>query len=148
MSHDYIPSSFTEKQNNTTHLGNNDWVFSAKGYFFDSSGNFLIEEFKSAMFDQKVKHEGHTEWAQQTLDNLNNLLNSNVKLYPYYDNETYLVKNYAKIKCCNKWFELHNFTNTCYTCYSDYNTAGQLLSNREFWGEETGESYVDIANVK
>ena len=148
MEINYIPSSFTEKQNNITCLGNNEWAFSAEGYFFDSSGNFLIEEFKSAMFDQKVKHEGHTEWAQQTLDNLNNLLNSNVKLYPYYDNETYLVKNYAKIKCCNKWLELYSFTNTCDSCHSDYNTAGQLLSPRVFWGEETGEHYSELVNLK
>lgn len=41
--------------------------------------------------------------------------------------------------CCRTSFELRNFTNTCPECGADYNSAGQLLGPREFWGEETGE---------
>jgi len=35
--------------------------------------------------------------------------------------------------------------NTC-DCGKDYNGSGQLLAPRSQWGEETGETYVDIMN--
>lgn len=41
---------------------------------------------------------------------------------------------------CNAEVELYGFTNTC-ECGTDYNWAGQELAPREFWGEETGESW-------
>lgn len=148
MKSNYIPSDFVEKKNNTTRLANDNWMFSAEGYFFDREGNFLVDDFKKAMFDQKVTKEGFEAWAQTALDNLNKLLSENVDLTPYYDNATYSIKIPAKVKCCNQWLELYNFTNTCDACHSDYNTAGQLLVSREFWGEETGENYSDVSRMK
>ena len=47
---------------------------------------------------------------------------------------------------CGREVELDRFTNTC-DCGRDYNGSGQLLAPREQWGEETGETYADIANL-
>ncbi len=44
---------------------------------------------------------------------------------------------------CGAHVELYGFTNTCERCGRDYNSSGQLLGSREFWGEETGESFND-----
>lgn len=43
---------------------------------------------------------------------------------------------------CGEEVELRNFTNTC-ECGADYNTSGQRLAPREYWGEETGEHWTD-----
>jgi len=45
---------------------------------------------------------------------------------------------------CGALVELDRFTNTCGRCERDYNSSGQELAPREFWGEETGESVSDI----
>ena len=34
--------------------------------------------------------------------------------------------------------------NTCDKCGDEYNSSGQLLAAREFWGEDTGESISEI----
>ncbi len=48
------------------------------------------------------------------------------------------------IRCdCGREIFCIEFTNTCENCGSDYNSSGQLLSPREFWGEETGEHPAD-----
>lgn len=47
---------------------------------------------------------------------------------------------------CGEEVELRNFTNTC-DCGADYNMSGQQLAPRECWGEETGESWVDVINA-
>ena len=44
---------------------------------------------------------------------------------------------------CGEEVELSRFTNTCYGCGADYNSAGQLLAPREQWGYETGEHWSD-----
>lgn len=50
-------------------------------------------------------------------------------------------------KChCGEEVALGNFTNTCPKCGRDYNFSGQELAPREQWGEETGETAVDIIN--
>lgn len=47
-------------------------------------------------------------------------------------------------KCdCGEEVILDSFTNTC-SCNRDYNMSGQLLSPREFWGEECNETAEDI----
>ena len=45
---------------------------------------------------------------------------------------------------CGHEVELSAFTNTCEECGRDYNSFGQELAPRECWGEETGESYLDV----
>ena len=47
----------------------------------------------------------------------------------------------ATLKCCGTWLELGKFTNTCSKCGTDYNSSGQQLAARHFWGEETGEMW-------
>lgn len=37
-----------------------------------------------------------------------------------------------------------DFTITCGRCGADFNGSGQRLADRSQWGEETGETYVDI----
>ena len=49
----------------------------------------------------------------------------------------------AEIKCCDEWLSLGSFTNTCPHCDADYNGSGQLLTSRQFWGEETGEHWSE-----
>lgn len=49
---------------------------------------------------------------------------------------------------CGAQVELAHFTNTCDRCGADYNSSGQRLASREFWGEETGEHPADIARIK
>lgn len=46
-------------------------------------------------------------------------------------------------KCdCGRTVICRNFTNTC-ECGADYNSAGQRLAPRHFWGEETGEHWTE-----
>jgi len=49
----------------------------------------------------------------------------------------------VEVKCCGRWLECLNFTNTCPRCEADYNFAGQRLAPREQWGEETGEPWYE-----
>ena len=51
-------------------------------------------------------------------------------------------------KCCGQELYLDGFTNTCEFCGADYNWAGQLLTPRDQWGEETGEHPADILRIK
>lgn len=49
---------------------------------------------------------------------------------------------------CGAQVELAHFTNCCDRCGADYNSSGQRLAPREFWGEDTGEHPADIARIK
>lgn len=52
-------------------------------------------------------------------------------------------------KCeCGQEVYLDRFTNTCDGCDRDYNSAGQELTPREQWGEETSEQLSDILQIK
>lgn len=55
-----------------------------------------------------------------------------------------MTKKPKIITCCGKPLECPDFTNTCEVCGADYNWNGQRLVAREYWGEETGETYGDI----
>lgn len=48
----------------------------------------------------------------------------------------------GKCECGCKVY-LANFTNTCDRCGADYNSSGQRLAPRHFWGEETGEHWSE-----
>ena len=56
-------------------------------------------------------------------------------------------RGWTEVKCCGSWIQCLGFTNTCDCCNTDYNGSGQELSPREQWGEETGESYLDLLNI-
>lgn len=60
----------------------------------------------------------------------------------YYENK-FFNRVPARIKCCDQWLSLGSFTNTCEHCNADYNSGGQLLADRRFWGEETGEHWTE-----
>lgn len=47
---------------------------------------------------------------------------------------------------CGQTIVCSRFTNTCPECGADYNMSGQHLAPRAQWGEETGESALDIIN--
>ncbi len=50
----------------------------------------------------------------------------------------------VEVKCCGEWLCVSGrFTTTCDHCDTDYNSAGQELAPREFWGEETGEHWSE-----
>lgn len=49
---------------------------------------------------------------------------------------------------CGAEVILDSFTNTCDGCEADYNMSGQMLADRRFWGEETGESLADIERIR
>lgn len=50
----------------------------------------------------------------------------------------------TEVMCCGEWLECTRFTNTCGNCNADYNMSGHMLAPREQWGEDTGESILDI----
>ncbi len=43
---------------------------------------------------------------------------------------------------CGRKVDCYDFTNTC-KCGADYNFNGDLLTDRECWGEETGEHWTE-----
>ena len=62
----------------------------------------------------------------------------------YRDETGYRHASIGRCDCGDEVY-LGGFTNTCDRCGADYNSAGQLLAPRCFWGEETGEHPADIA---
>lgn len=44
--------------------------------------------------------------------------------------------------CSNHVVLEDSWSNECSCCHTEYNGSGQELAPREFWGEETGESFV------
>jgi len=49
---------------------------------------------------------------------------------------------------CGKIVSLGGFTNTCENCGRDYDSSGQELAPRYFWGEETNETLDDILKIR
>jgi|HigsolmetaGSP11D_1036233.scaffolds.fasta_scaffold79521_2 hypothetical protein len=49
------------------------------------------------------------------------------------------------VKCdCGEEVVCQGFTSTCGRCGADYNWNGDRLTPRWQWGEETGETWLDI----
>jgi hypothetical protein len=65
------------------------------------------------------------------------------------EDQTYTrrIPGYLIIRCdCKREVVCdHHFTNSC-ECGADYDSSGNRLAPREFWGEETGETYADIVS--
>ena len=56
---------------------------------------------------------------------------------------TYQRRIYREGLCgCGRKVFLERFTNAC-SCGLDYDTSGNVLAPREFWGEETGEHWSE-----
>ena len=94
---------------------------------------------------QLFKDMGLGKWKEESdigYQNYLKVLESGDYKLGYYENEfSYRVS--AQIKCCDVWLSLGSFTNTCSKCRADYNSSGQLLAPRNFWGEETGEHWTE-----
>jgi len=60
---------------------------------------------------------------------------------------TYIDPAIGLCNGCGEEVVLYGFTNTC-ECGLDYNSSGQQLAPRHFWGEETGEHYSDILKIR
>jgi len=60
------------------------------------------------------------------------------------DPETNRVVEAKIIECvCKAHIQLWgSWANECEKCGREYNGAGQALAPREFWGEETGETFT------
>lgn len=61
---------------------------------------------------------------------------------------SYVVPAVGRCEDCGMEVSLDGFTNTCERCGADYNSGGQRLAPREFWGEETGEHLSDILRIR
>lgn len=105
------------------------------GYAFDCDENgFLI---------------GRSSYSDENSRNLIDcLLGNNNTVYKgivsYYN--SYTEPAIGLCDCCGGEVLLEGFTNTC-SCGADYNSSGQILADRSFWGEETGECLSDILGV-
>ena len=56
--------------------------------------------------------------------------------------------SYVLIRCdCGDLVRCQGFTNTCDRCGADYNWNGDRLADRQFWGEETRETDLDLLSV-
>ncbi len=60
------------------------------------------------------------------------------------DSETFELIEAQIIECeCKAQIQLwDSWANGCDQCGREYNGSGQELAPREFWGEETGETFV------
>lgn len=103
------------------------------GYAFccDIHGNVMTDSLNESALENYLRVLNHPE---------------------YFDEGVVVVGNSYRLpsigRClCGREVELHGFTNTC-ECGLDYNSSGQLLAPRCFWGEETGESLSDILRIQ
>ena len=113
------------------------------GDWSDCISGFNREYVKSRQ--QLFEDMGYGPWSEEVdagLQNYLRVLESGEYTLEYYENEfSYRVP--AEILCCEEWMSLSSFTNTCTYCGADYNSSGQLLAARHYWGEETGEHWTD-----
>ena len=124
----------------------------AKGFHFSVKGKIKNrDQFIELFLEERSKMTEHENCFvngiyDKTKDygylNLLKVLESGkyeIKEFDY--DYTYRVP--ASLKCCNTWLKLSKFTNTCGECGTDYNSSGQQLAPRHFWGEETGETWYE-----
>ena len=119
------------------------------GYSFDVNKRVKdIDEFISLYVDQRKKFWNHCNmgtWSAESdvgYKNLIGVIKSGVYSFKTHEFKTF-HKEHATGACCDQELMLCNFTNTCKTCGSDYNSSGQLLADRSLWGEETGEHWSE-----
>ena len=139
---EYCPSEWVIEKFCQTEVTYPGYEFSVRGDYVCDLEGFVIEYIEKRKIE--ANNDGR-EWSEESDRGLKNLRmvlasgDAEVKLY-HYEKE---IKVNAKVMCCGEWLELYRFTNTCYKCGSDYNTAGNLLVPRHFWGEETGEHWSE-----
>ena len=101
-----------------------------------------VEQRKQLWIDNNYDSGVWTEENDIGYQNFLKVLEEGNYKMGYYENK-FFNRVPARIKCCNQWLSLGSFTNTCEHCSADYNSGGQLLANRRFWGEETGEHWTE-----
>lgn len=132
-----MPTLLTTRQRitNTTYARHFTWRDTpGAGFSFDcdEQGNILSAGFAPEALDNLAK----------CLDGTFDVTDDGVVTYT----NTYIEP--ATIRCsCGEIVALEHFTNTCHRCERDYNLGGQLLAPRDQWGEETGETYLDIIGL-
>jgi len=121
--------------------------------FLNREKRVTLGEYRHEFFDDEERLSGYSFdcFADGTIPEPSNY--HNVKDDPnlidggiqYYERD---FKTPATMKCvCGEIVYMDNvMTNTCGKCARDYSIGGSLLAPREQWGEETGESYSDIAS--
>ena len=57
--------------------------------------------------------------------------------------QSYVEDGCGGCVCGRRVVITRSWTNVCAGCGREYNGSGQLLADRSFWGEETGESLGD-----
>lgn len=68
-----------------------------------------------------------------------------VRLGVIRSHEQRYVEDGSRTCVCGAHVTLHSaWANACDWCGREYNSSGQLLADRAFWGEETGESVADM----
>ncbi len=89
-----------------------------------------------------------SSYAEEGLANLINCLTgSNETVYDGIVRYEHNIVIDSVLQCyCGRTVSLGCFTNTC-RCGRDYNMNGSLLAPRSCWGEETGETALDILEV-
>lgn len=53
----------------------------------------------------------------------------------------YPPRRTVEVRCCGSWVHCDSDT-YCERCGQEFNSSGQRLAPREFWGEETGERFA------
>lgn len=58
--------------------------------------------------------------------------------------QSYVEDGGGRCVCGHRVVITCSWSNTCEGCGREYSGTGQLLADRSFWGEETGESVADM----
>jgi hypothetical protein len=96
------------------------------------------------MFDCDKEGNLKKDYPKESWESANNLEEFHA---PYVETFThYYTESSIGLCDCGREVTLYGFTNTC-DCGADYNMSGQRLAHRSQWGEETGETYLDILDI-
>lgn len=113
---------------------------------------FQLEDGCGSAFSFECDETGHVfrdRLPELALHNLDLCLKGEVDGYPVRPGvvRSYVqryVEDCSGICVCGSVVSLHSsWANTC-CCGREYNGSGQLLADRSFWSEETGESVADM----
>lgn len=97
---------------------------------------FVTADGKSDVIDNISKEIDDRGDAYEFLDNLVTNLKPGLRV-------TFKKITPVVMCSCGENVLCPSFTNTCDKCGTDYNFNGNMLTPREQWGEETGESWFD-----
>lgn len=146
----YQPSEFITKYYKTTSISTPE-DSNGCSYDFRVEGNVMDEqEFIDCYIQERIQmwnDFGYDKgtWSKNKDNGYQNLMKTleanNYKFQHINWKSTH--REPARGTCCGFNIELSAFTNTCHECGAEYNSGGQLLASRDFWGEETGEHWMD-----